>query len=416
MTYQLTESDWFNPGNFTRELRYGSCSEDVLSEIKALKIEKNGRVLAVTGGGGRVLGLLTEDPAEIVAVDINIHQSRVLKLKIAAMKALNHREFLVFLGWCGRPQNRDRLWMRVRENLDSNTASYWQGRIDSVREGILYSGTFERSCRKIAGIFAKMNRRKRVRLYASRSLAQQIKFLPFGWRMIVAISQRLLKFRRLELFFSSSGRGIGLIRSLMISIILMGVLFNALRSQRVRNSHFLQLILVGRYVSARSLPRYLQPEFYESIQSRLDRIRVREGRVDEVLKSYPAGYFDGISLSNVPAFLVPKEFLRLMRIVWIRLAPAGRVVYRQFVLARRLNRHLARRFARNDDLEAELMQTDLAMGHGFFIGTRLPLTTEEEDGLDRSDSRGSLCREERGEMEKRRERLGWRAFSACGKE
>src|SRR5579864_7182942 len=72
--------------------------EDPESDQAALKIESGDTVFAITSGACNVLGFLLCDPKIIYSVDINPAQSRILELKIAAIRALDFEEFMAFSG------------------------------------------------------------------------------------------------------------------------------------------------------------------------------------------------------------------------------------------------------------------------------------------------------------------------------
>jgi len=61
--------------------------EDPGSDQAALKIGSGDHVFAITSGACNVLGFLLYDPEVIYSVDINPAQSRILELKIAAIRA-----------------------------------------------------------------------------------------------------------------------------------------------------------------------------------------------------------------------------------------------------------------------------------------------------------------------------------------
>src|ERR1039457_1199967 len=69
---------------YSGRINYSSCNEDSHSELEALRLAPDKRVLCVTAGGGRVLNLLYDRPREIMAVDVNPTQNHLLELKIEA--------------------------------------------------------------------------------------------------------------------------------------------------------------------------------------------------------------------------------------------------------------------------------------------------------------------------------------------
>ena len=54
--------------------------------------------MAITSGGCNVFGFLLKDPETIYCIDINLAQSYLLKLKMAAIKTLDFEDFICFSG------------------------------------------------------------------------------------------------------------------------------------------------------------------------------------------------------------------------------------------------------------------------------------------------------------------------------
>ena len=65
---------------------------------KALRINKNDRVLTITSAGCNVLNFLLYDPKEILSVDYNPYQNYILELKIEGIRHLNYDEFVELIG------------------------------------------------------------------------------------------------------------------------------------------------------------------------------------------------------------------------------------------------------------------------------------------------------------------------------
>src|SRR6478735_4863297 len=98
--------------------------EDPGSDQAALKIGSGDHVFAITSGACNVLGFLLYDPEIIYSVDINPAQSRILELKIAAVRTLNYEEFAAFSGLVPT-DNRAALYNKINPLLDKEAQAFW---------------------------------------------------------------------------------------------------------------------------------------------------------------------------------------------------------------------------------------------------------------------------------------------------
>src|SRR5450755_4337716 len=123
-------------------LLFGMNWEDPESDRRALSIQPGEIVTTISSGGCNTLTLLLEDPGKIYAVDINASQSYLLELKCAAVRHLEYQELRAFLGL---DPSRDRLQVfdRLRGELTGAALAYWMGKVEGVRQGVIYSGRYE---------------------------------------------------------------------------------------------------------------------------------------------------------------------------------------------------------------------------------------------------------------------------------
>jgi S-adenosylmethionine:diacylglycerol 3-amino-3-carboxypropyl transferase len=100
-------------------------------------------VLAAAEGGDRVLRLLSARPKRVAVIDRHPAQLHLLELKLAAVKALAHPDYLELLGH--RPSRRRRaLYQRVRWLMPKDADEFWLGRLGILDRGVVQQGEFER--------------------------------------------------------------------------------------------------------------------------------------------------------------------------------------------------------------------------------------------------------------------------------
>ena len=112
-------------------------------ELEGLCGRADDVVLASAEGGDRVLRILAWRPKRIAVVDRNPAQLHLLALKLAAVKALSHPDYLELMG--NRPSRHRRvLYHRVRRLLPRDADDFWLARLGCIDRGVAQQGDFER--------------------------------------------------------------------------------------------------------------------------------------------------------------------------------------------------------------------------------------------------------------------------------
>lgn len=305
-------------------VRYASVWEDadLLCEALAPRAA-GGRLLSVASAGDNALALLTLDPAEVVAVDLNPAQLACLELRIAAFRRLDYGELLAFLGVADDPR-RPETYRALRGGLSPESRAFWDAHPASVAEGVVHAGKFERYLRAFRRRVLPLvhSRRTIEALREPRSPEEQREFYArrwdtWRWRAIF------------RLFFSRAVMGrLGRDPALFDHVggvstgdrILARTRY-ALTELPVRSNPYCAYIMTGTF-PAEALPRYLRPEHFDAIRTRLARVRPVRGGVEAV-----DGPFDGFNLSDVFEYMDPAEHARVYGALVDRAAPGARLAY-----------------------------------------------------------------------------------------
>ena len=155
---------------------FSACNEDSQSELRAFGSLEGQRVFCVTAGGGRVLNLVAQRPAEILAVDLNPAQNALLELKIAGMRELDHAGYLAFLG-ARSSEDRLRMYERVRPRLSPAAQGFFDASPDVIANGALLQGKLERFFGKLATVMRLSHPFGVRRLFAFDDIEQQRRFV-----------------------------------------------------------------------------------------------------------------------------------------------------------------------------------------------------------------------------------------------
>ncbi len=356
---------------YSGRISYSSCNEDSHSELEALRLAPDKRVLCVTAGGGRVLNLLYDRPREIMAVDVNPTQNHLLELKIAAMRALAYEPYLAFLGV---RQARDRLtvYQGIRPSLSSAARGYFDKYPKLVQRGVLFQGSLERFLVYVARIAHMVRPFWVKRLFSCQDVAEQRRFIE-GWdtRIWRFVVETLCRRSFLELF----SRDPGFWRFVPPEVPLHSRIFDCIHrylcNHVARDSHLLQLVFFARYVYEPAMPIYLQPEPYERIRQALATTRITPvtAPITAALAAVGDGSFDAYSIADVSSYLSETDFGALMDQIMRTARPAARICSRGIFVHRPLPGDYAARINRDPALEQRLSLDDLAMVHEFLVGT-----------------------------------------------
>ena len=319
-----------------------------------------------------MLALLLDGPASITAVDLNPAQNALLELKIAAMRVLDHHDYLRFLGV--RPAfDRSGTYDRLRKHLSAPAAQFFDRNTRAIETGILYAGKLERYLALVATLTRVAHPFGLGRLLASRTLENQRELVDRWetpvWRLLThALCRRSV----LSLLSGDPG----FYRHLPSEVVLHEVLYDRvhrhLRHNLLRENPLLQLVFHGRYVWDPSLPIYLNPATYDRVKASLGHANVEivTGTVDEVLsKSNRRSRYDAFSMSDICSYLDVDQHHTLFERVLSAAAPGARLCSRSNLYHRPLAAEHARNLDRNPALERELARHDHSCVHEFVVGS-----------------------------------------------
>jgi S-adenosylmethionine-diacylglycerol 3-amino-3-carboxypropyl transferase len=356
---------------YSGRISYSSCNEDTHTELKALRLGADARVLCITAGGGRVLNLLVDQPAEVWAVDVNPSQSHLLELKIAAMRLMDHASYLGFLGV--RPaRTRPAAYEALRPWLSPAARAYFDHHPDMIAGGVLFQGSLERYLRLVA-VAAHLVRPFWIeRLFACRDLNVQRRLVQgwdgLFWRALVyTICHRG--------FLETFSRDPGFWRFVPPDPPLQRRIYDAiaryLSNHLARDSHLLSLVFYGRYVNEDALPPYLHAATYARVRAGLARTRIHvlTAQVADVLRGAPEGHFDAYSITDVSSYLSDGAFHDLAAQMLRTARPGARLCSRGIFVHRDFAPEHARRLRRDPALERRLAFDDLAMLHQLVVAT-----------------------------------------------
>lgn len=345
-------------------LLYSQCWEDPAVARAALGISPGATVLAIAAAGDNVLALLQDDPGLILAIDINPAQTALLQLKIAAIRCLDEpAQVGGFLGARPSDERVETYRRRLRAELSSDARRYWDAHLDAIRAGVIHAGRFERYLALFRRIVLPLvPGRSTVRsMLAATDLAEQRRIYrerwdSRRWRLLFRIffGRRMLRwFGRDPAFFDNCQVD-------DVGAHFLGRARHALIDVPIWRNPYLAYILSGRFMPGEQTPDYLRPGTQALLGKRLDRIEVRTGSLDDVLRSLPTQSVDAFYLSDIFELCSPAEHAATLREVARVGRPGARLCYWNNLVDRRRPESLAGRLLSDGAESGRLYDLDRA--------------------------------------------------------
>lgn len=344
-------------------LQYSCCNEDVHSEIQALAPQGR-RVLSIAAAGERAFALLLGDPREVIAIDRNPAQVHLGRLKVAAMRRLDRRAYMGFIGIL--PDNaRAATYQALRGELDEADRAWWDARPTDIAEGIHAVGRTERSIARVAPLLRRVVGREIARLRACTTLDQQrevaealFRKLPVRAAMAAIFNPISGRFILRDPVYYGEGRRAA-------AAYLRQRVVTTLGQHRFDDCFILSLFLDGHLRNARALPADLEEDSYAIVQSRLDRVHFVTSCVNDYLKQQPDASIDGFSLSDLGGYLTIDEFSTLLDRVQRVASDGATVCIREYISTPTARAAWPRSLRRRPELEARLALSDRSVGCTF---------------------------------------------------
>jgi len=350
------------------DLLYAQCWEDPEIDRRAFALGPDDVVLCITSGGCNALAFLLDDPAQVIALDLNAGQNHLLELKMAGFAELGHEELLAFLG-VGASVDRIAVYRGLRPRLSPACRAFWDRRTASLRSGVLHAGRYERYLALIRTWIHRLVGRdvverlclaedpvERRRLYERRWDGPR-------WRMLtdLLLSRRVMTRLFDAAFFAhvEDDEPFGRVFRRRIE--------HALTELPVATNPFVAYALLGRFPSERSLPVYLRPAHHETIRRRLERVRIVTASCLDHLRTLGEATVSKFDFTNIFEWLSTAETEAILREA-ARVGTDGAVLaYRNLLVPRSRPPSLAGSIVPRPRLAARLHGQDLSFVYGSYV-------------------------------------------------
>lgn len=348
------------------DIRYAQLWEDADVLTGALADKTGGTFVSICSGGDNALALLLLDPERVFAIDLSRAQIACLEARIAAIRSLDHADFLELMG--ARPSSRrDELLSATIRAIDkAETRAFWEARRAAVVEnGLGGVGKFERYFEIFRTRLLPLahGRAARTEIFRSKPRAERERFLDRRWNNW---RWRLL----LNAFFSRTAMG-RLGRDPAFFDHVEGSVAQHV-ARRIRHAAvdldpadnpYLHWIIEGRHGTA--LPLAWRASSYPTIRERLDRLELVHGSLESLVTGGIKA--DGFNLSDIFEYMDETVFTAVYTQILAASRPDARLVYWNMMVPRRVPTAHRARVRTRTDLEQAGKAADKAFFYSDFV-------------------------------------------------
>ena len=292
-------------------IRYSQCWEDTEVLLESLNIKENDICFGILSAGDNVFSMLSENPKKVVALDISFPQIALAKIKMEVFNSLSYEEMLEFMG-VTKSDRRIEMYDRIRENLDKEVKEYWDFNKESIENGIIHTGKFEKffkifrekilpfvhSKKRVEKLLEKKSRQKRKEYYNKywNNFRWKLMFKLFFSKYIVG------KLGRDKEFFRYAEKN--------ISEEMKERSRYALCELNPYENPYINYILTGNYRKD-CLPYFLRKENFDKIRKNLHKVEIIQSSVEEYLDKidYKINKFN---LSDIFEYMSAENYSKLM--------------------------------------------------------------------------------------------------------
>jgi S-adenosylmethionine-diacylglycerol 3-amino-3-carboxypropyl transferase len=320
-------------------LVYNQIWEDPVVDMEAMELTGDHRVITICSAGCNALSYLTAGPAEVHAVDLNFAHLSLADFKRAALASLpSHADVAsLFIAASGK-RNLELYHKHIAGNLKPDTRAYWDGgrtpRYEAFSTGFFQAGLLGLAVR----LFTAVGRLYGVKLSDALALDD-------------ADKQRAWARAHIRPIFE--GRLMSLLFSLRHPLYLLGIpprqfqllcdgnpkRMASVLADRVEQlagaaksseNYFLWQACAQGYAPGPnpSVPPYLEPENFDIVRSRLDRLRLTHDSFTSVLARAEASSHDRYVLLDAQDWMDKATISELWTQMTRTARPGARVVFR----------------------------------------------------------------------------------------
>ena len=321
---------------------YPQIWEDPEVDLKGLKLDTNSRIMTIASGGCNVMNYLTEQPARVMAIDLNPAHVALTRLKVAAAKHLpDYESFFLFFGHADDKRNIQNYEKYIRPNLDEFSRKYWEGfslldgrRINYFTKNLYQFGLLGRFI-SVVHVLAKIYGKDPSEILKANSQAEQKEIFDrtlgplFDKKIVKTLCNMPVSLYGLgippsqfdELYKASGGDMASLLKARL----------EKLACGFPINDNYFAWQAFGRSydrLNKKAVPRYLTEENYNKIKKVADNVEVHHTLITTFLQSQPAESLDCYVFLDAQDWMTSSQLNELWKEVRRTASPGARVIFR----------------------------------------------------------------------------------------
>jgi S-adenosylmethionine-diacylglycerol 3-amino-3-carboxypropyl transferase len=323
-------------------LVYPQIWEDPAVDVAALGLGPEKRIVTIASGGCNVMNYLASNPEQIVAVDLNPAHVALLRLKLAAIRALpTHEQFFRFFGHADETANVALYDRFVAPALDPETRRFWEAprllggrRIDLFARNLYRFGLLGRFIGAVH-LIARLYGRNPRRMLEAESLADQRRL--FEETLAPVFDTRLIRWLS-RLPVSLYGLGIPPAQYARLAAASGGDMAGLLRGRLEKlacdfplDDNYFAWQAFGRGYDRhrrRAVPPYLARDNWETVRANAARATVHHASLTDHLALQPEADLDGYVLLDAQDWMTAEQMRALWQEITRTARPGARVIFR----------------------------------------------------------------------------------------
>lgn len=348
-------------------IRYSQCWEDPELVISGLDLNKEDEVLSIASGGENILAIALQFPQKIVAIDSNIHQIYLLKLKCTAISDFSYEEFVEFIGF-KESSRRIYLYNILKPKLSKEEITFWDKNTSSIKKGIVHMGKFENYLSLFRQTILKIALSKNnIKEYLSlKSIQEQKKFYnlkwnTWRWRFLFRIffSKHIMsKFGRDKKYFHHNKRE-------DIASHFLNRTKSGITEILIQRNYFLHYILTGKIPLNFNQHPYLDTNNFTKLKKGINKIEFIHSDLSSYLERVSDSSFSKFNLSDIFELLTQEEYEKMLTQIAAKSKRKGKIVYWNNLVERNHHRILA--WKTNQNKSNTLFKKDRVFFYSRFI-------------------------------------------------
>lgn len=348
-------------------IRYANCWEDVDLLLEGLNISENSKCISIASAGDNSLSLLVKNPEVVYAVDLSTPQIACSELKKNAIKYLDYKTFLEFLGF-KNSDKRLEIYKSIEQYLSIESKYYFSQNLQIIQDGIIHNGKFEKYFKYFAKYIMPLvhNQKNLTELFLPKSVEAQKIFYNTTWdnwrfKMLFKIFFNKFMMGRLgrdKEFFKY-------VDVVAISKYIKQRADNALTTIPTWNNPYVNYILLNNFDYA--LPHFAREENFKIVKQNIDKLHIKKGTINDVAAEVGIK-FDAFNLSDIFEYMGEDVFKKVASDLIEVSNKNARFAYWNMLVPRRVSEILPDKVRLLEDLSKDLYKKDKAFFYNnFFI-------------------------------------------------